>query len=206
VAEAINAWKQERPSQQRKLLDRKDREKVDFLFCYRERHTGVPFINNSVIPILCKRAGVSIEDAKGKITGHRGRSTRLTLLQRNGVSLDDLAEYAGHADTRTIRRYVRHHPLQLHRTIQAADDVSRIIEGVLDMQAADQGLPALRWFIGYDADGEPMFCGNQSYVTCAHRLDCERCGMFIGGEKARLLQEGEQTLPVTSKVPMTPLE
>ncbi len=30
--------------------------------------------------------------------------------------------------------------------------------------------------------------------------------MFIGGEKARLLQEGENTLPVTSKAPMTPLE
>jgi hypothetical protein len=30
--------------------------------------------------------------------------------------------------------------------------------------------------------------------------------MFIGGEKARLLQEEAQTLPVTSKVPMTPLE
>ena len=30
--------------------------------------------------------------------------------------------------------------------------------------------------------------------------------MFIGGEKARLLREGEQALPVTSKVPMTPLE
>src|SRR2546427_10175314 len=97
-------------------------------------------------------------------------------------------------------------PLQLHRTIQAADDISRIIEGVVDLQAAAQGLPALRWFIGYDADGEPMFCGNQSYVTCAHRLDCERCGMFIGGEKARLLHEGENTLPVTSQVPMTPLE
>ena len=74
------------------------------------------------------------------------------------------------------------------------------------MQAAAQGVPALRWFIGYDADGEPMFCGNQIYVTCPHRLDCERCGMFIGGEKAKLLQAGEQTLPVTSKVPMTPLE
>ena len=110
VAEAINAWKHERPSQQRELLDRKDREEVDFLFCYRERHTGVPFINNSVIPVLCKRAGVSIEDAKGKITGHRGRSTRLTLLQRNGVSLDDLAEYAGHANTKTIRRYISHNP------------------------------------------------------------------------------------------------
>ena len=51
-----------------------------------------------------------------------------------------------------------------------------------------------------------MYCGNQVYVTCPHRLDCKRCGMFIGGEKARLLREGEQTLPVTSKVPMTPLE
>src|SRR5436309_7723118 len=38
-------------------------------------------------------------------------------------------------------------------------------------------ISALRWFIGFDADGEPMYCGNQSYVTCPHRLDCERCGM-----------------------------
>ena len=30
--------------------------------------------------------------------------------------------------------------------------------------------------------------------------------MFIGGEKARPLHEGEATLPVTSKVPMTPGE
>jgi hypothetical protein len=96
--------------------------------------------------------------------------------------------------------------IYLSRLYLTYNDVSRIVEGVVDMQAAAQGLPALRWFIGYDADGEPMFCGNQIYVTCEHRLDCKRCGMFIGGEKAKLLQEGEQTLPVTSKVPMTPLE
>ncbi len=206
TADAITAWKRERPPQQRKLLDRKDREEVDYLFCFQDLRVGASFINNSIIPVLCKRAGVSIEDAKGKITGHRGRSARLTLLRKNGVSLDDLAEYAGHGDTRTIRRYARQDPIQLHRTIQTADGLSRIIEGVIDMQAAAQGLPALRWFIGYDTDGEPMFCGNQVYVTCEHRLDCKRCGMFIGGEKARLLQEGAQTLPVSSKVPMTPLE
>src|SRR5437763_2187004 len=57
-----------------------------------------------------------------------------------------------------------------------------------------------------DALAEPMYCGNQVYVTCEHRLDCKRCGMFIGGDKARLLREGEQVLPVTSKAPMTPLE
>ncbi len=95
------------------------------------------------------------------------------------------------------------YPSRLYLTY---NDLSRVIEGVVDLQAAAQGLPALRWFIGYDADGEPMYCSNQVYVTCPHRLDCKRCGMFIGGEKARLLRAGEQALPVTSKAPMTPLE
>lgn len=206
VAAAINDWKHERPKSQRKLFDPKEREEVDYLFCYQDLRVGSGFINEALIPALCARAGVDQQDATGKITGHRGRSTRLTLLRQRGVSLEDLAEYAGHVNTRTIRRYARQHPLQLHRIIRDADDVSRIIEGVVDVQAAAQGIPALRWFIGYDADGEPMYCGNQLYITCPHRLDCERCGMFIGGEKARLLHEGENTLPIASKVPMTPIE
>jgi hypothetical protein len=130
----------------------------------------------------------------------------LTLLRQNGVGLDDLAEYAGHKDSTTIRRYARHNPLQLHRIIKDADDVSRIIEGIVDVRAAGQGLPALRWFIGYDPDGAPQYCANQVYHTCPHRLDCPKCGMFIGGEQAKLLHEGENTLPITSKVPMTPVE
>jgi integrase len=206
VVQAIEAWKQERPQNQDKQIDRKDREEVDFLFCYRNFPLAQGFINRSVIPALCAKAGVPMEDAKGRITGHRGRSTRLTLLRSRGVSLDDLAEYAGHTNTQTIRRYARQNPLQLHRIIRDADDVSRVIEGVVDLEAAAQGIAALRWFIGYDADGEPMYCANQAYHTCPHRLDCVHCGMFIGGEKARLLHEGEATLPVTSKVPMTPVE
>jgi integrase len=206
TALAITAWKAERPEGQKQLFDWKDHEYIDYLFCYRDKRIGPKFLNRSLIPALCAKAGVDLTDARGRITGHRGRSTRLTLLRRSGVSLDDLAEYAGHADTRTIRRYARQQPFHLHQIIRNADDVSRVIEAVIDVQAAAQGFPALRWFIGYDADGEPMYCGNQLYVTCPHRLDCERCGMFIGGEKAKLLHEGEQTLPITSKVPMTPLE
>jgi integrase len=206
TAEAITAWKAERPERQKQLFDWKDHEYIDYLFCCRDKRIGPRFLNRSLIPALCAKAGVELADARGRITGHRGRSTRLTLLRRSGVSLDDLAEYAGHADTRTIRRYARQQPFHLHQIIRDADDVSRVIEGVVDVQAAAQGVPALRWFIGYDADGEPMYCGNQLYVTCPHRLDCERCGMFIGGEKAKLFHEGEQMLPVTSKVPMTPLE
>ena len=206
VASQIDAWRRERPPRQSTLLDKKDREEVEYLFCMRERRVGKAFINTSLIPALCRKAGVDMQDAKGRITGHRGRSTRLTLLRRRGVSLEDLAEYAGHATTQTIRRYAREDPFQLHRIIRDADETNRIIEGVLDLQAAAQGAPAVRWFIGYDADGNPMYCGNQCYITCAHRLDCKQCGMFIGGEKARLLHEGDQVLPIQSKVPMTPIE
>jgi hypothetical protein len=109
---------------------------------------GSGFINEALIPALCGRAGVDQQDATGKITGHRGRSTRLTLLCGGGVSLEDLAQYAGHTNTRTIRRYARQHPLQLHRIMRDADKVSRIIEGVVDVQATTQGIAALRWFIG----------------------------------------------------------
>jgi integrase len=118
VAEAINAWKRERPRNQQKILDGKDQEYVDYLFCSKDSQVGSPFINQSLIPTLCAKAGVDVGDAKGRITGHRGRSTRLTLLRNNGVGLDDLAEYAGHADTRTIRRYAGQNPIHLHRIIK----------------------------------------------------------------------------------------
>ncbi len=206
TAYTIEAWKRERPANQKKFLDWKDQQQVDYLFCLTDDHIGPKFINRSLIPTLCAKAGVDVKDAKGKITGHRGRSTRLTLLRRNGVSLEDLAEYAGHANTKTIRRYVADNVIPLHHVIKEADELTRVIEGVIDTQAASQGLPAVRWFIGYDADGQPVYCGNQVYVTCPHRLDCKRCGMFIGGEKARLLHEGENTLPIQSRVPMTPIE
>ncbi|HYU75147.1 MAG TPA: site-specific integrase [Ktedonobacteraceae bacterium] len=102
------------------LADRKDREPAEYLFCYKDRRVGKKFINASLIPAICAKAGVEMEDAKGRITGHRGRSTRLTLLRKNGVSLEDLAEYAGHATTKTIRHYVSQDPLQLHQIIKDA--------------------------------------------------------------------------------------
>jgi len=206
VADAVDAWKQSRPEQQSRLWDDKDEEYVDFLFCTRGRRIHASFINNHLIPTLCRKAGVPERDAKGKIVGHRGRSSRATFLYRLGVSLEDLAEYLGHTDTRTIRRYAAVDPIHLHTKIEVADDLSRIVRGVLDLGAAAQGLPAIRWLIGYDADGSPTYCGNQAYFTCPHRMTCAKCGMFIGGEKARQLHSGEDTLPIESQVPMTPLE
>src|SRR5260370_3966644 len=52
------------------------------------------------------------------------------------------------------------------------EDVGRIIEGVIDIQAAAQGKPALHWFIGYDTDGAPMYCGNPLYIPHSAVCSC----------------------------------
>ena len=99
VADAINAWKRERPPDQQQLFDQKDREKVDYLFCCRNVRVGSEFINHCLIPVLCAKAGVDCTDAKGRITGHRARSSRLTLLRNRGVSLE------GFSGLRRTRRH-----------------------------------------------------------------------------------------------------
>jgi hypothetical protein len=134
---------------------------------------------------------------------HRGRSTRITLLRRCGMYLDDLAEYAGHKNTATIPHYARTDPLQLHRKIAKADALSQIIEGLIDLQAAAAGQPSVCWFLGYDADGLPQFCGLPAHQTCPHRMDCPHCGLFIGGEKAKLLSESEHVQLIWTEIPMT---
>src|SRR2546421_12676122 len=58
VAEAISVWKKDRPQHQRKLLDQKDGEEVDYLFCYREARVGATFITYPLIPTLCAKIGM----------------------------------------------------------------------------------------------------------------------------------------------------
>lgn len=206
AADAVDAWLAERPPAQPPLWDVKDREPADYLFCLRGVRMDKDFINRALIPALCRRAGVPLQDARGQITSHRARSTRATILRMLGVPLDDIAEYLGHTDRKTVMHYARTNPIQLARTIQKASDLERIVEGVIDMQAAAEGRPSVRWWLGWDADGEPRYCGHPAWHTCAHRLECQKCSAFIGGEAARLLKEGEDVIPIQARVPMTPVE
>jgi integrase len=204
TADAIDAWKKDRGVANEALFDAKDRAFADLLFCHRGKPLGNQFLNAHLIPLLCRAAcDIPSGDAKGRFTGNRGRSTRITLLRRCGMDLDALADYAGHKNTATIRHYARTDPLQLHRKIAKADALSYIIEGLIDLQAAAAGQPSVRWFLGYDADGLPQFCGLPAHQTCPHRMDCPHCGLFIGGEKAKLLSESEYVQPIWAEIPMT---
>jgi hypothetical protein len=156
--------------------------------------------------LLCQKAGVNPRDAEGAYTAHRGRSARISMLHACGLELEDLAAYAIHKNTQTIKKYARRNPIHLQRRVAQADTLSTVIEGLYDPEAAARGAPSVRWFLGYDADGTPQFCGLPAHHTCPHRMDCSRCGLFIGGERAKLVHDDSGLLRVTADVPMTDVQ
>jgi hypothetical protein len=188
------------------LFDQKDREFAQLLFVHRGKGMGITFLNRRLIPLLCEKAGVDPRDAEGAYTAHRSRSARISMLHACGLELEDLAAYAIHKNTQTIKKYARRNPIHLHRRVAQADTLSTVIEGLYDPNAAAQGAPSVRWFLGYDADGAPQFCGLPAHHTCPHRMDCSRCGLFIGGERAKLVHDDPSLLRVTAEVPMTEVQ
>jgi hypothetical protein len=203
TADAAARWQAERGASRALLYDHKDRELAALLFTRRGKRMGATFLNRRLIPLLCAKAGVERRDAEGAYTAHRGRSARISMLHACGLELDDLAAHAIHKDTRTIRKYARRHPVHLHRRLARADTLSTVIEGLYDPDAAPRGAQAERWFLGYNADGAPQFCALPAHHTCPHRLDCVRCGLFLGGDRARLVHDDPTLLAVTAEVPMT---
>jgi hypothetical protein len=65
VGHAIAEWEAIRPKQP-SLLDRRTSEHVHFLFCYRARRLPKEYLNRDLMPILCRKAGVPLQDARGR--------------------------------------------------------------------------------------------------------------------------------------------
>lgn len=97
-----------------------------------------------LIPTLCKLAGVPESDALGSITGHRARSTIATMLRKNGVSLEDLSQFLGHANPEMVKAYARTDPFRFRREMVKANDLMRLVEGIIDTRAAKAGKPKKR--------------------------------------------------------------
>jgi integrase len=104
LGQAINAWQVLRPDQP-KRLDRKTADHVHVLFSVRAQPVAKQYINHTIIPALCAKAGVPTADVRGNITSHRARSTIASpALQRQGA--DDALRAAGLART----PHPDHHP------------------------------------------------------------------------------------------------
>lgn len=193
LGRAIEAWEAVRPSQP-PMIDRKTGETAELLFACRAHPVAKTYINATVIPMLCRKAGVSPSDVRGRITSHRARATIASQLYnaKEPMTLFELQAWLGHRSPETTQHYAQITPNTLTKAYTDADYFARnvrTIEVLVDREAVLNGAAAA---------GEPWqhydlghgYCSYTFFEQCPHRMACARCDFYIPkpSGKAQLLE------------------
>lgn len=197
VGREIEGWEKVRPVQPA-LLDVKTGEIVHFLFVYRTRRVSARYLNQTLIPALCKKAGIPRADARGAITCHRARATIASQLYnaREPLSLFELQEWLGHRSPLSTQSYARISPTKLARSYDAAGYFERnlrTIEVLVDQTAVRNGLVnGVAWKY-YDLGHG--YCTYDFFDQCPHRMACAKCSFYQPKDAtAAFLLEGKNNL------------
>ncbi len=207
VGEAIEVWEAARPPQPQ-CVDRKTGERVDVLFMHRARPMRPEIINKSIIPMLCRKAGVPARDVRGKITSHRARATIASQLfnSREPMSLFELQAWLGHGSPASTQHYVAITPTKLAKAYADAGYFERnvrAVEVLIDQdtlkQAAAEGEPWRFYDLGHG------LCSYEFFDQCAHRLACVRCDFYRPRESSlvQLLEAKDNILHFLQEIPLT---
>jgi len=211
VGEAIERWQQIRPDQP-KFLDHKTGENVDLLFAWRGARVGKAYINRSVIPILCAKAGVPRSDVRGAITGHRARATIASQLYnaKDPMSLFELQAWLGHSSPHSTQHYARITPTTLAKAYADAGYFQRnlrAIEVLLDRDAittgeVGRGEPFEYYDLGHG------YCSYSFFEQCPHRMACARCDFYLPKDSSRtqLLEAKTGLQRMLVQIPLTDTE
>jgi integrase len=208
IGQAIEAWQALRPAQPPRT-DRKTGEKADMLFSVRAHPVARDYINHTIIPALCAKAGVPAADVRGNITSHRARSTIASQLYnaKEPMTLFELQAWLGHKDPATTQNYARITPNTLTRAYAQAGYFARnirTIEVLLDRDAVTSGAAA---------GGQPWqhydlghgYCSYTFFEQCPHRMACARCDFYIpkDSSQAQLLQASGNLQRMLASIPLT---
>ncbi|MCX4425996.1 tyrosine-type recombinase/integrase [Streptomyces mirabilis] len=208
LGQAINARQALRPSQP-KRTDKRTGEQVDFLFSYRARTISSGYINSSIIPMLCRKAGVPAVDARGSITSHRARSTIASQLYnaKEPLTLFELQAWLGHRSPESTQHYAKISPNTLTKAYEDAGYVARnvrTIEVLVDREAVTSGAAAA---------GEPWqpyglghgYCTYTFFEQCPHRMACARCDFYTpkDSSKAQLLEAKDNLQRMLATIPLS---
>ena len=208
VGQAIEAWQALRPDQP-KRLDRKTAERVDMLFSVRAQPVAKEYINHTIIPALCGKAGVPTADVRGNITSHRARSTIASQLYnaKEPMTLFELQAWLGHRTPNTTQHYAKITPNTLSKAYSEAGYFARnvrAIEVLIDRDAVTSGAAAA---------GEPWqhydlghgWCTYSFFEQCPHRMACARCDFYTPKEstKAQLLEAKDNLQRMLASIPLT---
>ena len=159
------------------------------LLAYRGARIGEKYVNQVLIPLLCRKAGVPREDVRGQITGHRARATIASQLYnaKDPMSLFELQAWLGHSSPHSTQHYARITPVTLTKAYREAGYFARnvrTIEVLLDRDAIHTGAAG---------DGNPFefydlghgYCTYTFFEQCPHRMACARCDFYIPKQSSR---------------------
>lgn len=185
VGQRITAWEQARAASQLPRTDRKTGVKVHYLFSHRGHSMSSSYINTSLIPTLCKVAGIPRSDERGTITSHRARATLATLLYNapEGLSLFELMQWLGHTNPASTQQYVRVKPTKLAASYAKAEHNSRLVEALVDTKAEANGEVNIYYVLGQQG-----LCGNPDWASCLYRMACIKCPFFLPRDRALLIE------------------
>ncbi|MCP1489948.1 hypothetical protein J3D48_006374 [Pseudomonas fluorescens] len=179
----IDTWLLERPESQAPLLDERTGERVQYLFQYRGKRMGTSILNKTIIPMLCAKAGVGLQDSRGQITSHRGRASAVTALANvpQGMSLIELMQWSGHRSPTSTMHYIRIRPTKLAASFVKADQMSHMVSLLVDHEviARHSGEPYAFYDLG------DSYCTHPFWSTCPHRMACVGCDFNLPKASAR---------------------
>lgn len=204
IEQRIAEWERKRPAEQPAAVDRKTAEQVHFLFSVRNRPVARAHLNNCLIPLLCRKAGMPESDSRGKLTSHRARATIASQLY-NGpepLSLTELQQWLGHKDPKSTQSYARIDPTRLAKKYADSGYLERnmaLIEVLLDVEAlkADKSDAALYYEMGHG------LCSNPYWHKCPYRMACVRCEFYVAGEQAQYVRAKKGVRRMLEQIPLT---
>jgi integrase len=208
VGQAIAAWEAVRPAQP-PMLDRRTGEHVQFLFCYRATRVAKEYLNVGLIPALGRKAGVPLEDVRGRITSHRARATIASQLYnaKEPMTLFELQAWLGHRSAETTQYYARITPTTLAKAYTDAGYFSRnvrTIEVLIDRETIESGQAAHGTPWQYFDLGHG-YCTYSFFEQCPHRMACARCDFYLpkGSSKGQLLEAKGNLQRMLATIPLT---
>ena len=204
----IEAWENARPTQP-KFEDRKTGALVDVLLAYRGAKIEEKYVNQVLIPLLCRKAGVPREDVRGQITEHRARATIASQLHnaKDPMTLFELQARLGHSSPHSTQHYARITPVTLTKAYTDAGYLARnvrTIEVLLDRDAITNGQAhASGPFEFYDLGHG--YCSYSFFEQWPHRMACARSDFYIAkpSSEAQLLEAKDGLQRMLVQIPLT---
>lgn len=166
---------------------------------------GPTFLNDSALPLLCKRACVSQTDIVGRIPSHRARATTATWMRNMGMAPAEIGKLLGHTNpARSLPWYLREDKQHLGRAYGKANPRERYVAAILDPKAPARQEPCVFYNLADGPDGRPRMCGHPPFSRCLHQMRGREGEAFIDAERAEVIEKREGALLLWVPVALPP--